>query len=317
MNGRPSANRQLRAVVITDITILRASPHFRTLVKGFIENITDLGRYEDHVEQPYLRFTTEHYIAKAKTSANYSALEYLRVCVADIDAEEKRGENVLREETVRLAAKSALCELVGPKVEWLAKDGEDFVCSQRFTDVGYIALSDIITTRDPKLLVHLHRLISLFALSSVPAEITAPPPMSPTSPTSPNLTSPILTSPIAPTTISPTEALLGHYRNDVFHRVKAIVTDTINDGAMVEKLLDLKEYLDAVLGPHGLDDIERGDRKWGYATSEAFERGFACRKIKPAEMIGKSISIVSALYSSTSYSQAYRFANEEGTKISH
>jgi hypothetical protein len=145
-------------------------------------------------------------------------------------------------------------------------------------------LAEIVTTRDPKLLVHLHRLVSLLDLSSVPASVNAPPPISPTSPTSPTFVSPIVTS---PATTSPTEALLGHYRNDIFHRVKVIVIYTANDTTMVDSLLDLKEYLDEILSPKGLDDTERGERKWSYATSEAFERGFACRKVKPAEMIGQ------------------------------
>ena len=94
--------------------------------------------------------------------------------MADIDAEEKRGVSVLREETVRLAGKSALCELIGPKVEWLAKDGElEIQQPSLYRLWENIALAEIVTTRDPKLLVHLHRLISLLDLSSVPASVNA------------------------------------------------------------------------------------------------------------------------------------------------
>lgn len=51
------------------------------------------------------------------------ASEYLRLCVTDISAEEHRAEGILKDETVKLAAQSALCELIAPAVYKLAKDG--------------------------------------------------------------------------------------------------------------------------------------------------------------------------------------------------
>jgi cullin-4 len=86
--------------------------------------------------------------------------------------------------------------------------------------------------------------------------------------------------------VSPSDSLLDHYRNEIFRRVKEIVTDTAEDARMIERLLELKEFLDDCLSPACLNDIELHDRKFTYATSEAFERGFMCRKIKPAELIG-------------------------------
>ncbi|KAG8835787.1 hypothetical protein FRC17_001181 [Serendipita sp. 399] len=88
-------------------------------------------------------------------------------------------------------------------------------------------------------------------------------------------------------TTSPSDALLDHYKNDILSRVKDIVTDSENDTKMVDRLLELKEFLDTCLSKEFLDDVDQNERQYTYATSEAFERGFACRRIKPAEMIDK------------------------------
>lgn len=56
---------------------------------------------------------------------------------------------------------------------------------------------------------------------------------------------------------------------------------------MVDRLLELKDFIDECLSPAWLNDAERHDKKYSYATSEAFEKGFTSRKLKPAEMIGK------------------------------
>jgi hypothetical protein len=120
------------------------------------------------------------------------------------------------------------------------------------------ALSAIISARDKALLVQLHNIIQR------------------------------VTSSIAVWVASPTDSLLIHYKNDIFERVREIVMDTGEgaDKAMVDRLLELKEFLDECMGPKYLDDMDKNDRKYIYATSEAFEKGFACRKIKPAELIG-------------------------------
>ncbi|PVF97543.1 hypothetical protein CPB86DRAFT_706780 [Serendipita vermifera] len=89
--------------------------------------------------------------------------------------------------------------------------------------------------------------------------------------------------------VSPNDSLLEHYRNNIFRRVKEIVTDTAEDARMIERLLELKEFLDDCLSSSCLNDVELHDRKFTYATWEAFERGFMCRKIKPAELIAKHV----------------------------
>jgi hypothetical protein len=121
------------------------------------------------------------------------------------------------------------------------------------------ALSAIISARDKPMLVQLYNIIQRVTVS------------------------------ISVWVASPLDSLLAHYKNDIFERVREIVTDT-SEGAektMVDRLLELKEFLDECTGPKYLDDMEKNDRKYIYATSEAFERGFGCRKIKPAELIGQ------------------------------
>lgn len=150
---------------------------------------------------------------------------------------------------------------------------------------SHTALNELITARDLLMPIHLHRLIARFT-ESRPEAIVPQEPNSPIQSTPISSTKSATDSFVIPQ--NPTEALLAYYRNDVFHRVRHIVTDAANDSTMVEKLLELKDYLDRLLGEEGLDDASR-DKKWTYATSEAFERGFACRRIKPAEMIGTPI----------------------------
>ncbi|KIM32600.1 hypothetical protein M408DRAFT_14342 [Serendipita vermifera MAFF 305830] len=215
-------------------------------LQTFVECAIVLERYEDNVEQPYLKFTSEHYAQKSDTIPNYSPLEYLKVCISDVAREEQTGKSVLRDETVRMAAVVALQKLVTPHVEILTGD----------------ALSAIISARDTALLVKLNNIIERATSSS------------------------------AHWTASPTDSLVAHYRNDIFQRVKDIVLDTDNDAKMVDRLLDLKEFLDECTSPQWLDDLDKNDRKYTYATSEAFERGFACRKIKPAELIAKHIDLL-------------------------
>ncbi|KAG8824973.1 hypothetical protein FRC19_000658 [Serendipita sp. 401] len=121
------------------------------------------------------------------------------------------------------------------------------------------ALADIIATRDHKYFVELHNMLTRVTSSS------------------------------KSWTASPSDTLLSHYRNDIISRVKDIVTDTEHDATMVDNLLELKEFLDTCLSKEFLDDVEQSDRQYTHATSEAFEKGFACRRIKPAEMIARKI----------------------------
>ena len=89
-----------------------------------------LKRYVDNVEQPYLKFTSEHYAKKSESVSEYSPLEYLKMCVKDVAREEQAGKGVLREETVRMAGLAALQKLVTPHVEILTGDGESSLITQ-------------------------------------------------------------------------------------------------------------------------------------------------------------------------------------------
>ena len=117
------------------------------------------------------------------------------------------------------------------------------------------ALADIITSRDKTLFHQLYDLVARLTAVSTTWKV------------------------------SPSDALIGHYKNVVFERVRETVLDTANE-SMVENLLELKEFLDECLSANYIHDVDQNDRRFTHATSEAFERGFSARRIKPAELIG-------------------------------
>lgn len=123
-----------------------------------------------------------------------------------------------------------------------------------------LALGEIITKRDKSLFSELDKVVERLATSSETWKV------------------------------SPSSALISHFQDDILQRVKGIVTDVEKDGEMVDCLLELKEFIDESLSSKWIDDAERHDKKYSYATVEAFEKGFASRKVKPAEMIGGSLS---------------------------
>lgn len=208
-----------------------------------VDCMSTLGCYDDQVHQPYLRFTSDHYTKKSQMAPETNAKDYLLMCIQDISDEERRGADILREETRRDASVTALSGLAMEHMDYLAKDG----------------LAEIITSRNKTLFHQLYNLIGR------------------------------LTSVSTTWKTSPSDALLAHYRNDVFERVKGTILDTANESSMVENLLELKEFLDECLSADYIDDAQQNDRKFTHATSEAFERGFSTRKIKPAELIAKHV----------------------------
>jgi cullin-4 len=121
-----------------------------------------------------------------------------------------------------------------------------------------IALHEIISNRDKKSLWELNKVIERLTASSRTWKV------------------------------SPSSALVKHFQSDILQRVKEIVTDDKNDDQMVDRLLELKEFIDECLSPEWLDDVEKNNKKYSYATTEAFEKGFTHRKLKPAEMIGNA-----------------------------
>lgn len=81
-----------------------------------------------------------------------------------------------------------------------------------------------------------------------------------------------------------------------------IVKDTEKDDEMVQRLLDLKAFLDSALHKAFANDVDvppvgtskagitsekQPNKDFGYALQDAFQTGFQTRRNKPAEMIAK------------------------------
>ncbi|KAG8962287.1 hypothetical protein FRC03_004399 [Tulasnella sp. 419] len=221
----------------------------RDTVRRLSKFLTTVSLYESHLLEPYVRATVSYYTAETRLLAPKLAATKY---FTHCDTRLKEEEDRVRD----TLHESSLADVLHATESALLSE-------EVLKSLAKQATAQLITQRDVNALgrlYHLHERVNKLII------------------------------------------LEAAFRVEVQNTIQKIVTDTANDDNMIPILLQEKAFLDKALveafherpftnttvGAADNNETENG-RPFAHATRTAFERGFAARKRKPAEMIAKYI----------------------------
>jgi cullin-4 len=263
------------------------------LIPSLVAHLMTHSHYQQIFEDPYLKELSTYYVREsqglaAKHADNGAA--FINEATVRLEKEVERAKDLLPSGSWAVVRRETQEALFGQQLQWLAKTGEQRLFDLLFAN-GYechiTALSKWMDNRDLKGLAQIYQIFiqvqgTKILCNAFKEHVEA-----------------------SGTTMFWT--FLRKFNTSSQLCVQKIVSDPVLDDDMINRLLDLKSFVDEVID-NAFADLDPTTSKEGskptfknivtptkphkdfvYAASDAFTAGFAARPSKPAELLARHL----------------------------